>query len=142
MSRSAPLLAALVVLAALPAAAQDSGGVRLGGAGSVLGAINARSPGCPLSRTNVLVGVNRALSPDAQANQSLSSVNTGCRPLVSAQVVGGVNLGLAAGSQAGQSLTASSPRGLLATENVARGFNLAVGSRSAAVQSILSHTGR
>jgi hypothetical protein len=143
MFRPLPVAAVLALLCgALPAVAQDYGGVRLGNQNTLLDEVEQRAPGCPLSQTNVLVGVNRATSTGATAQQQLGSVRGGCRPLVSAQVVSGVNLALAPGSAATQSLTASSPKGLVATVNFGRGVNVAAGRSSAATQRILSQIGR
>src|SRR5947209_6337814 len=100
MFRATTAVAALglLVAAAAPASAQDRGGVRMRDPGSVAGRIESLQPGCPLSRTNVTVGVNRALTPGGQSQQQLVSSGGGCRPLVSTQVTAGVNLALAPGS--------------------------------------------
>ena len=130
--------------AALPAAAQEFGGVRLRGPASVLDKIESvdRS-GCRLSQTNVSVGVNRAFGTGSQARQQLGTdASGGCRPLVSTQVVAGVNLALGPRSQAEQSIDARSNRGLLATTDVTRGVNIAAGARSTANQRIFGQTGR
>jgi hypothetical protein len=143
MFRVLPAVAATVLLVgALPAMAQDFGGVRLGSQGALLDQVEQRDPGCPLSQTNVVIGVNRAMTPGSFAQQRLGSAGSGCRPLVSAQVVAGVNLALAPGSSADQSLAASSPRGLIGTVTFGRGVNYAVGRGSAATQNILSQIGR
>ncbi|MBX6744324.1 MAG: hypothetical protein IRY87_20000 [Acetobacteraceae bacterium] len=136
--------AALTLCAALPAMAQDHGGVRLRGPASVLDRIESVGrTGCPLSQTNVTFGVNRAFGAGSQARQQLGTdASGGCRPLVSTQVTAGVNLALGPRSRAEQSVESFAPRGLLATNNVARGVNIAAGARSAAGQRILSQTGR
>ena len=139
-----PMLAAfaLIGLSVLPAAAQDLGGVRLRGPEAVLNRVEQAS-GCRLSTTSVTVGINRATSAGSRASQQLGTDGSGgCRPLVSTQVTAGVNLALGRGSQADQSIEARSPRGLLATNTVARGVNYAAGNRSAATQRILAQTGR
>ena len=136
--------AALACLVALPAAAQDFGGVRLRSPASVLDRVESvdRS-GCRLSQTSVTVGVNRAFAADSQARQRLVTDGSGgCRPLVSTQVTAGVNLALGPRSQAEQSIEARGPRGLLATTNVVRGTNIAGGARSAAAQRLFGQTGR
>ena len=139
-----PMLAAAVLLLALPAAAQDFGGVRLRSPAAVLDRVEqASASGCRLSATSVTVGVNRATAAGSRASQQLGTDGSGgCRPLVSTQVTAGVNLALGRGSQAGQSIEARAPQGLLATTNVARGVNYAAGPRSAATQRILAQTGR
>jgi hypothetical protein len=126
MFRRTSALAALVLLAALPAAAQDFGGVPLRGPGAVLGQINSLGAGCPLSQTNVAIGVNRTLAAGALAQQRVASGASfgGCRPLVSTQVVAGANLAFGSDSVADQTLAATSPRGLLATTGFSRGVNL------------------
>ena len=144
MTRSVLAAAALALCAALPAAAQDRGGVQLRGPGAVLDRVESVSQsGCRLSSTNVTVGVNRALAAGSQARQQLGTNGSGgCRPLASTQVTAGVNLALGPRSSAQQSIEASGPRGLLATTNLARGVNIAAGSRSGAGQRILSQTGQ
>lgn len=144
MTRPMLAAAALLLCAALPATAQDLGGVRPRSPAGVLERIEAvGASGCRLSQTSVTVGVNRALASGSRASQQLGTDNSaGCRPLVSTQVSAGVNLALGRGSQADQSIEARSPSGLLATANVARGVNLAAGPRSAATQRILAATGR
>jgi hypothetical protein len=144
MTRSTLAAAALALCAALPAAAQDAGGVRLRGPAAVLDRVESvGQSGCRLSATSVTVGVNRALATGSQARQQLATDGSGgCRPLVSTQVTAGVNLALGPRSTAEQSISASAPRGLLATTNFARGVNVAAGARSAAGQQILSRTGQ
>lgn len=136
--------AALTLCAALPATAQEYGGVRLRGPASVLDRIESVDrTGCRLSQTSVTFGVNRAFGAGSQARQQLGTDGSGgCRPLVSTQVTAGVNLALGPRSRAEQSVESFAPRGLLATTNVARGVNVAAGARSAAGQRILSQTGR
>jgi hypothetical protein len=137
-------LGVLTLGAALPASAQDFGGVRLRGPASVLDRVESvGQSGCRLSSTNVTVGVNRALAAGSQARQQLGTDGSGgCRPLVSTQVTAGVNLALGPRSVTDQSIEASGPRGLLATTNLARGVNFAAGNRSSAGQRILSRTGQ
>lgn len=144
MFRATTALAALgfIVLTSAAASAQDRGGVRMRDPGLVMDRIGSLQPGCPLSKTNVAVGINRALSVGSTAQQQLVSQDKGCRPLVSTQITAGVNLALGRGSATDQSIDASSPRGLLATTNYARGVNVAAGARSAAGQRIFSQTGR
>lgn len=136
--------AALTLCAALPATAQEYGGVRLRSPASVLDRVeSADRTGCRLSQTNVTFGVNRAFGSGSQARQQIGSDSSGgCRPLVSTQVTAGVNLALGPRSKADQSVESFAPRGLLATTNVARGVNIAAGARSTAGQRILSQTGR
>jgi hypothetical protein len=141
MFRRTSVLAALVVFTALPAMAQEFGGVPLGGSGAVLGKIESLAPGCPLSQTTVAIGVNQTLNTGALAQQRVGSVAggaSGCRPLVSTQVVAGANLAFGAGSGANQTITAQSQRGLLATNSFTRGVNAAVGARSSATQQLQS----
>ena len=137
-------VAALALCAALPAAAQEAGGIRLRGPAATLDRIEAvDQSGCRRSQTSVTVGVNRAFSPGSRAGQQLGTDNSGgCRPLVSTQVTAGVNLALGPRSQADQSIDARAPRGVLASTEVVRGANIAVGSRSSATQRILGVTGR
>ena len=144
MMRPMLVAAVLACCAALPATAQEFGGVRLRGPASVLDRIDSvdRS-GCRLSQTNVTIGVNRALAAGSQARQQLGTDGSGgCRPLVSTQVTAGVNLALGRRSTADQSIDARAPSGLLATTNVARGVNIAAGARSTAGQRIFAQTGR
>jgi hypothetical protein len=143
MSLRTSVFAALALFAALPASAQEVGGMPLRGPLAQLDQIEQLRPGCPLSQTSVTVGVNKALGARAQAQQGLLTANTGaCRPLVSTQVVAGVNLGLGPASGAGQSIQAYGPRGLLATTTYTRGYNLATGPRSTAQQQLLNQIGR
>jgi hypothetical protein len=142
MSRAISLtLALLAITAALPAAAQESGGLRLrGNPIATLDQIDADvSHGCALSSTSVTVGVNKAFGIGSSATQQLGSFTgsaskSGCRPLVSTQVAAGVNLALGGGSQAGQSINVEGQRGSLATTTFTRGVNLSVGDGSTAAQ--------
>ncbi len=136
--------AALLLLGAAPAVAQDAGGIRLRGPASVLDRVEqVGSSGCRLSQTSVTVGVNRATAPGSTARQGLVTDNSGaCRPLVSTQVTAGVNLALGPRSRAEQSVEQVGPRGLLATTNVVRGTNFAAGARSSAGQIVFGQTGR
>jgi hypothetical protein len=138
-------LVALSLLAALPAAAQDTGGVHTRGALSELSQIQANS-GCPLSTTSVTVGVNKTLGMQSSAQQHLATMGSGglsgCRPLVSTQVVAGANLALGDGSNAGQSITAQGPRGVLGTTTYTRGYNLGYGAGSTANQRLINQTSR
>lgn len=142
MSRASCAFAALALLAAIPAAAQEFGGIPLGSQERLLQAIDSRSPSCQLSQTNVLIGINRSASTGATAQQQLASGGRGCRPLVSTQVVAGANLALAPGSAADQSLVGHAPRGLLGTTNFGRGVNIAAGARAVATQGIQAEIGR
>jgi hypothetical protein len=139
------LLATLAVLAALPAAAQERGGVSLRNPVSELNTIDANR-GCPLSATSVTVGVNKAAGTGSSALQQLGTFGgsgmSGCRPLVNTQVVAGANLALGNGSSAGQSIAAKGPNGALATTTFTRGVNIGVGAGSAANQRLLNLTGR
>jgi hypothetical protein len=138
-------LAAIALLVALPAGAQEMGGVQFRDPGAILDRVDQVGSGCRLSNTSVTVGINRAFAPGSLANQQLatsSGTSGGCRPLVSTQVATGVNLALGRGSAAGQSINGQGPRGLLANTTFSRGFNFAVGSRSTAGQSILNQVGR
>jgi hypothetical protein len=150
MTRAISLtLVLLAITAALPAAAQDSGGLRLrSNPLTTLNQINAdTSRGCSLSSTSVTVGVNKAFGTGSSATQQLGTLagsagKSGCRPLVSTQVAAGVNLALGGGSQAGQSINVQSQRGALATIDFTRGVNLGVGAGSVAAQRIQNLTGR
>jgi len=150
MTRTTSLTLALLMLTALlPAAAQESGGLRLhGGTSNTLATLEKiqANQGCPLSSTSVTVGVNKAFGTGSAANQTLSTSGakstSGCRPLVSAQVAVGANLALGGGSQAGQSINVQGQQGLLATDTFTRGYNASVGAGSAATQRIQNITGR
>ena len=146
MNRATSLaLALLAITAALPAAAQESGGLRLrsnpgNNPLATLGLIDANR-GCPLSSTSVTVGINKAFGTGSLAAQQLGTSsgptgNGGCRPLVSTQVAAGVNLGLGSGSQAGQSINVQGQRGALDTIGFTRGVNIGVGAGSVANQRI------
>ena len=142
-------LVILAVTAALPAAAQESGGLRLGSNPfATLNQIDTDvSRGCALSSTSVTVGVNKAFGTGSSATQGLSTFagsgsKSGCRPLVSTQVAAGVNLALGGGSQAGQSINVQGQRGALATTTFTRGVNLSGGAGSVAAQRIQNLTGR
>jgi hypothetical protein len=139
-------LAILAVLAALPAAAQERGGVSLrSNPVSELNAIDANR-GCPLSATSVTVGLNKATGTGSSALQQLGTFGgsgmSGCRPLVSTQVVAGANLALGNGSSAGQSIAAKGPSGVLATTTFTRGVNIGFGAGSTANQRLFNQTGR
>jgi hypothetical protein len=142
MNRAISLtLVLLAMTAALPAVAQESGGLRLRNDPlATLGVIDANR-GCPLSSTSVTVGVNKAFARGSSATQQLSTLGGptgrgGCRPLVSTQVAAGVNLSLGSGSQAGQSINVQGQRGALDTISFTRGVNLSVGGGSVAAQRI------
>ena len=110
-------LAMLSITAALPAAAQDSGGLRLrNNPLATLDLIDANR-GCPLSSTSVTVGVNT-------------------------QVAVGANLALGSASQAGQSINVQGQRGALATIDFTRGANIGAGAGSIAAQRIQNLTTR
>jgi hypothetical protein len=138
-------LAILAALAALPAAAQERGGVSLRNPVSELNAIDANR-GCPLSATSVTVGLNKATGTGSSALQQLGTFGgsgmSGCRPLVSTQVVAGANLALGNGSTAGQSVAAKGPSGVLATTTFTRGVNIGFGGGSTANQRLFNQTGR
>jgi hypothetical protein len=150
MTRAISLtLVLLATTAALPAAAQDSGGLRLrGNPIATLDQIEANtSRGCPLSSTSVTVGVNKAFGTGSSAAQGLRTVasstgNSGCRPLVTTQVAVGANLALGAGSQAGQSINVQGQRGALDSISFTRGINIGVGAGSVATQRIQNLTSR
>jgi hypothetical protein len=150
MTRAISLtLVLLATTAALPAAAQDSGGLRLrGNPIATLDQIEANtSRGCPLSSTSVTVGVNKAFGTGSSATQGLRTVasstgNSGCRPLVTTQVAVGGNLALGAGSQAGQSINVQGQRGALDSISFTRGINIGVGAGSVATQRIQNLTSR
>ena len=137
-------LAAIALLAALPAAAQDRGGLQRRDSAAVLEQIEANR-GCPMSSTNVTVGINRTFQRGQSSQQQLSSVNTGgpsgCRPLVSTQVVAGINMALGRGSSAGQTIDAQGPRGILSTTTYTRGYNNSYGAFSNANQRLSNQTG-
>jgi hypothetical protein len=146
MSRAVSLtLVLLAVTAAMPAVAQESGGLRLHGASSVtLNAIDANR-GCRLSSTSVTVGVNKAFGTSSSATQQLGTAaggNSRCRPLVTAQVAAGVNLGLGSGSRAGQSIAVQGQSGALGSIGFTRGVNVGAGAGSAAAQRIQNLTSR
>ncbi len=138
-------LTALALLAALPAAAQDRGGLQARSPSAILGQIDANR-GCPMSVTNVTVGVNQAMSNGLSSQQQLSRTGSGgasnCHPLVSTQVVAGVNLATGGGSAAGQTITAQGPRGALATNTFTRGVNVGAGSQSIANQRLSNLIGQ
>jgi len=138
-------IAALSLLAALPAAAQDRGGMHMNNALTELGQIQANQ-GCPMSSTSVTVGVNKSTATGSSAQQQLGTYGgggpPGCRPLVSTQVVTGANLALGRGSSAGQSITAQGPGGILGTTTYTRGYNMGYGAWSSANQRLINQTGR
>jgi hypothetical protein len=143
MSLHTLVFTALALFAAVPASAQEVGGMPLRGPMARLAQVEQLRPGCPLSQTSVTVGVNKALGAHAQAQQGLLTATPGgCRPLVSTQVVAGVNLGLGPASSAQQGIQAYGPRGLLATTTYTRGVNLAAGPGSSAQQRLLNQIGR
>jgi hypothetical protein len=138
-------LVVLALLSALPAAAQERGGIQMSNPFAVVDKIDANdSRGCPLSATSVTVGVNKATGTGSAAQQQLATAGnpSGCRPLVSTQVVAGVNLSLGRGSSAGQQITAQGPRGSLATTTYTRGYNVGYGAMSTANQRLVNQTGR
>jgi hypothetical protein len=145
MNRAISLtLVLLAITAALPATAQESGGLRLrGGTSATLNAIDANR-GCRLSSTSVTVGVNKAFGPGSSAKQQLGTAagNGGCRPLVNTQVAAGVNLALGSGSQAGQSIAVQGQSGALGNIGFTRGINAGVGAGSTAAQRIQNLTSR
>ncbi len=138
-------IVAVALAAALPAAAQDSGGVPLRQPSVTLREIDANR-GCQMSSTSVTVGVNKAAGNGSSAQQKLATAGGGkssdCSPLVSTQVVTGVNLGLGRGSSAGQTINATGPQGTAATTTFTRGVNVGVGAASTANQRISNQTGR
>ncbi|MEA2739547.1 MAG: hypothetical protein QOH05_2854 [Acetobacteraceae bacterium] len=137
-------LATLALLAALPAVAQERGGVRMRDPTAVLSQIDANR-GCPMSSTSVTVGVNKTSAFGSSAQQQLNTSGGGsssCRPLVSTQVVTGANLALGQSSSAGQTINAKGPRGVLATTTYTRGYNVGYGAFSTANQRLSNQTGR
>jgi hypothetical protein len=139
-----PILAAMALMAALPAAAQDTGGLRMRNQTSVLDQIEGNR-GCPLSSTSVTVGINKAVpngSSTRQLGATQSGGSSGCQPLVSTRVVAGVNLALGRGSSADQTLQSSGPRGVLATTAYTRGANIGYGALSTANQRLINQIGR
>jgi hypothetical protein len=138
-------LAALTLLAAVPAVAQDRGGMRMNNSVAELGKIQANQ-GCPMSSTSVTIGVNKSTAFGSSAQQRLSTDNSsgpsGCRPLVSTQIVTGANLALGRGSSAGQTLNAQGPSGVLATSTYTRCYNMGYGALSTANQRLINQTGR
>jgi len=138
-------LVVFALLAALPAAAQERGGVHMRDPMATVDAIDANR-GCPMSATSVTVGLNKATGTGSAAQQQLATAggsgSSGCKPLVSTQVVAGVNLALGRGSSAGQAITAQGPRGALSTTTYTRGYNIGYGAMSSANQRILNQTGR
>jgi hypothetical protein len=148
MNRAFSLMMVLLTAGvALPAAAQESGGLRLGNNPlATLGVIEANR-GCPLSSTSVTVGINKSFGTGSAATQRLGTVagatgSSGCRPLVATQVAVGVNLALGSGSQAGQSISVQGQRGALDTVSFTRGVNEGIGAGSLATQRIQNLTGR
>ncbi|HEY4043585.1 MAG TPA: hypothetical protein VGM32_17295 [Rhodopila sp.] len=140
-------LTVLALAAALPAAAQERGGVPLRNSLAELNQIDSNtSRGCPLSATSVTVGVNKAFGTGSSGSQQLATLGgsgpSSCRPLVSTQVVAGANLGLGRGSSANQAIIAQGPRGVLATTTFTRGANIGFGSQSTANQLLVNQTGR
>ena len=150
MTRALSLtLVLLAITAALPAAAQESGGLRLrSNPLATLDQIDTdASRGCALSSTSVTVGVNKAFGTGSSATQRLGTVagptgSGGCRPLVSTQVAVGANLALGSGSQAGQSISVRGQRGALDSIAFTRGVNVGVGAGSVAAQRIQNLTSR
>jgi hypothetical protein len=138
-------LTALALLTALPAAAQDRGGMAMNTSLSELDRIQANQ-GCRMAVTSVTVGINKAMATGASAQQQLGTTNgggsSGCRPLVSTQIAVGANLALGRGSSAGQSITAQGPGGILATNTYTRGYNMGYGAMASANQRIVNLTGR
>lgn len=138
-------LAILGLLAALPAVAQDQGGIGMPNPYATLDKIEANQ-GCAMSSTSVTVGVNKATAGRSSAQQQLGTVGgvgpSGCRPLVSTRVVAGVNLTLGRNSNAGQTITAAGPGGVLATDTYTRGYNLGYGANSTATQRLYNQTNR
>ena len=140
-------LAALALLAALPAVAQDRGGIAMrSNPYSELSQIEANR-GCPQSVTSVSVGVNKTFGLGASAQQQLATQNAagganGCRPLVSTQVVAGANLALGGRSNASQSIQAQGPRGILSTNTYTRGYNVGFGANSIANQRLSNLIGQ
>ena len=145
MNRAIALALALLALtAALPAVAQESGGLRLRGNSSATLAMIDANRGCRLSSTSVTVGVNKAFATGSSATQRLGTFPgaagaaavplRGCRPLVNTQVAAGANLALGSGSQAGQSINVQGQRGALASIGYTRGVNMSVGAGSTAAQ--------
>jgi hypothetical protein len=141
------LRASLVVLAlaaALPAAAQERGGVHMRDPMASLDRIDANR-GCPMSSTSVTVGLNKTTALGSSAQQRLvtsAGDPSGCRPLVSTQVVTGVNMALGRGSSAGQTIDARGPGGALATTAYTRGYNYGYGALSSASQRLTNQAGR
>lgn len=137
--------AALTLLAALPAAAQDQGGMHTRNSIAELGQIEANR-GCQMSSTSVTVGVNKATAMGSAAQQQLATLgstgSSGCRPLVSTQVVAGANLSLGRSSSAGQTIYAQGPTGVLATNTYTRGYNIGYGASSSANQRLVNQTSR
>jgi hypothetical protein len=137
-------LAAIALLAALPAAAQDRGGIPRRDPTAVLDQIDANR-GCPLSATSVTVGINKATARGSSSQQQIGSSSggsSGCHPLVSTNVVTGVNMALGRGSSAGQTIDAQGPRGVLSTNTFTRGYNYSYGAYSSANQRLVNQTGR
>lgn len=136
---------ALALLAAVPATAQERGGLHMRDQTVVLGQIEANR-GCPMSSTSVTVGINKATATGASAQQQLATASgsdgSSCKPLVSTQIVAGANMALGRGSSAGQTINAQGPRGALATTTYTRGYNVGYGALSTANQRLFNQTGR
>jgi hypothetical protein len=139
---------ALALLTALPAVAQESGGIAMRNQQntlSELGKIRANmTNGCPLSRTSVTVGVNKASQFGSSMQQQRSTTGgaaAGCQPLFDTQVVAGANLALGGNTTATQTLSAQGPRGVLGTTTFTRGYNVGLGRGSTANQTLLNQTG-
>ena len=137
--------AALTLLTAIPAVAQDRGGLHRRDPTAVLDQIEANR-GCPMSSTSVTVGLNKTTAARSSAQQSIGTYGGGgsssCHPLVSTQVVAGVNLALGRGSSAGQTIDARGPSGVLGTTTYTRGYNMGYGAFSSATQRLSNLTGR
>jgi hypothetical protein len=142
MNRATSLaLALLAITAALPATAQERGGLRAGNNPLATLDVIEANRGCPLSSTSVTVGINKAFGNGSSATQRLGTSagatgNGGCRPLVSTQVATGANLGLGSRSQADQSINVQGQRGALGSIGFTRGVNVGAGGGSVANQRI------
>lgn len=134
----------LSLIAAVPAVAQERGGIMMRDPLATLDKIESNR-GCPLSSTSVTVGVNKSFGIGSIARQQLNTMTSnggsGCQPLFSTQVVTGANLALGRGSTAGQTIAAQGPRGVLGTDVFTRGANVGFGASSSASQRLFNQLG-
>ena len=139
-------LAILALLAALPAAAQERGGVSLRNPVSELNAIDANQ-GCPLSATSVTVGVNKATGTGSSAQQQLGTFGGSGIVRLAARwsahrLSPGPTWRWVTARPLASPYAAKGPSGVLATTTFTRGVNIGFGAGSTANQRIFNQTGR